>query len=93
MLVREFAFICGVICPGLKVVSIRHSPYTAGDIIEPYEDEREIDSNDRVSTLRLEGFDCEMDQMMGQFSKYFPILTELHLVHWDGSAIQEIFQW
>ena len=90
---REFGFICGVMCPRLKVVSVHHSPCKVDHIIEPYEDQSQIVSNGTVRTLRLEGFDCEMNVMMGEFTKYFPNLTELHLIDCDGSVIPELFKW
>ena len=90
---QEFGFICGVMFPGLKVINVSHSPCIAGHIIEPFEDQGQIVPNHRVRTLRLEGFDCEMDVVMGEFKKYFPNLAELHLIDCDGSAIQGIFNW
>ena len=72
---QEFGFICGVMCPRLKVVSVRHSPCKVNHIIEPFEQESQIVPNETVRTLRLEGFDCEMNAIMGEFTKYFSNLT------------------
>ena len=90
---QELGYICGVMCPRLKVVSVGQSPCIVGHILEPYEDQGQIVPNDQVKTLRLEGFDCDMDVMMGEFIKYFPNLTELHLIDCKRLAIPEIFYW
>ena len=89
---QEFGFICGVMCPGLKVVSVR-SPCRTGHSVEHFENPGQIVPNERVRTLRLEGFDWDMDVAMGEFQKYFPNLTQLHLIDCDWSAIQGIFKW
>ena len=93
LFLQEFGFICTVMCPGLKVVSIHHSLSMEGHRVERCENQGEIVPNGSVRTMRLEGFDREMDVMMCEFTKYFPNLTELHLIDCDGWGIQGIFNW